>query len=297
MVMSVVKNVGALVSNKNIAKRSIGYYLALLCKGVFLFVLVFMSLFPLYWTAVNSFRTNVQIFTVFRWFPEQFDFGAYNTLFSAGQVLTGLMNSTIVTGSVMLGSTFIILMAAYALSCYKFKAAPYFIVAFTAAMFIPGVTIMGTVYQMLAGMGLLGSRMGIVIIYTSGRLALSIFLMVAFMQSIPQAVQEAAVIDGCNSWSLFTRVVVPLSRNGIMVVLILTFIHIWNEYMWAMILLPTRSLRTLTVMLASFFRAEYTSDYAVLSAGVIIGTLPVMIVYLLLQEKIINGLVSASVKG
>ena len=285
------------IAKKQASGKGAEHYLMLIGKGIFLFVLVFISLFPLYWTAVNSFRTNTQIFTVFRLIPEQFNFGAYQTLFRAGQITTGLMNSVIVTGSVMFVSTIMILMAAYALASYKFKAGPYLVVAFTAAMFIPSVTIMGTVYQMLANMGLLGSRFGIILVYTSGRLALSIFLMVAFMQAIPQAVQEAGIIDGCNVWTLFTRIVVPLSRNGIMVVLILSFIHIWNEYMWAMILLPTRSLRTLTVMLASFFRAEYTTDYAVLSAGVIIGTLPVMTVYLLLQDKIINGLVAASVKG
>jgi raffinose/stachyose/melibiose transport system permease protein len=121
--------------------------------------------------------------------------------------------------------------------------------------------------------------------------------MTAFMQTIPLSIQEAAIIDGCNTWSLFSKIVVPLSQNGVVVILILTFIGVWNEYIMAMIMLPSRSLRTLTVALANYFKSEFTTDYAFLSAGVVIGLLPILIMYLLLQDRIINGLVASAVKG
>jgi raffinose/stachyose/melibiose transport system permease protein len=188
-------------------------------------------------------------------------------------------------------------MAAYALAVYRFKLGAFIYIAFVAAMFIPSATTMGTIYKLVADFHLLGTRIGIVLVYTAGRLALCIFLMVAFMQSIPLAIEEAAIIDGCNAWSLFTRIVVPLSQNGAVVILILTFINVWNEYIWAMLMLPSRAVRTLTVMLASYFRSEYTADYAFLSAGVVVGMLPILIVYLILQERIISGLVASAVKG
>jgi raffinose/stachyose/melibiose transport system permease protein len=121
--------------------------------------------------------------------------------------------------------------------------------------------------------------------------------MTSFMRTIPLAVQEAAIIDGCNPLSLFTHIVIPLSQNGIVVVVILTFINIWNEYIMAMLMLPSRSVRTLTVALASYIKSEYSTDYAFLSAGVVVGLLPVLVVYLVLQERIINGLVASAVKG
>jgi ABC-type glycerol-3-phosphate transport system permease component len=189
------------------------------------------------------------------------------------------------------------MMASYALGVYRFRFGSLIYLAFVAAMFIPSGTTMGTIYKLVGAMGLIGTRTGIVLIYTGGRLALSIFLLTSFVQTIPRSIYEAAIIDGCNVWSLFSRIVVPLSQNGIMVVLILTFINIWNEYIWAMIMLPSRSLRTLTVTLASYFKTEFTTDYAFLSAGVVIGMLPILIVYLFLQERIINGLVASAVKG
>jgi raffinose/stachyose/melibiose transport system permease protein len=278
-------------------QRDAAHYIGWICKIVFLAVLVFISLFPIYWTAVNSFRTNTQIFSSFRLFPEQLDFSAYVNLFRSNTLITSFFNSVIITGSVMAVSTIVVFMASYALAVYHFRLGHVIYIAFVAAMFIPSATTLGTIYKLVADMHLLGSRTGIVLVYTSGRLALCIFLMTAFMQSIPPAIEEAAIIDGCNAWSLFTRIVIPLSQNGAVVILILTFINIWNEYIWAMIMLPSRSVRTLTVMLASYFRSEYTADYAFLSAGVVIGMLPILIVYLILQERIINGLVASAVKG
>jgi ABC-type glycerol-3-phosphate transport system permease component len=241
--------------------------------------------------------SNTQILSAFRLIPEQFDFAAYITLFRSSSLVTSFFNSVIVTGAVMFVSTILVFMASYALAVYKFKAGPFIYIAFVAAMFIPSATTMGTIYKLIADMHLVGTRLGVILIYTSGRLALCIFLMTAFMQSIPLAIEEAAIIDGCNAWSLFGRIVVPLSQNGAVVVLILTFINIWNEYIWAMLMLPSRQVRTLTVLLASYFRSEFTADYAFLSAGVIVGMLPILIVYLLLQERIINGLVASAVKG
>jgi raffinose/stachyose/melibiose transport system permease protein len=278
-------------------KQSASFYIGWGFKILFLACIVFMSLFPIYWTAVNSFRTNTQIFSAFRMFPEQLDFGAYTSLIKNRTILTSLFNSAFVTGSVMLLSTVVVLMASYALGIYRFKAGSYIYLAFIAAMFIPASTTMGTIYKLVSTLHLIGTRLGIVLIYTSGRLALSIFLLTSFIQTIPLAVLEAAIIDGCNSWRLFTRIVVPLSQNGIMVVLILTFINVWNEYIWAMLMLPSRSMRTLTVALTSYFKSEFSTDYAFLSAGVVVGMLPILIVYLLLQEKIINGLVASAVKG
>jgi raffinose/stachyose/melibiose transport system permease protein len=278
-------------------KQSPVYYIGQAVKVLFLAFLVFISLFPIYWTAVNSFRTNTQIYSAFRLFPEQLNFSAYLTLFKSQAMVTAFLNSVITTGAVMITSTILVLMASYALAVYRFKLGSFIYIAFVAAMFIPSATIMGTIYKLVASLHLVGTRVGLILIYTSGRLALCIFLMTAFMQSIPLSIEEAAIIDGCNSWSLFSRIVVPLSRNGAVVILILTFINIWNEYIWALLMLPARQVRTLTVTLASYFRSEFTADYAFLSAGVVVGMLPILIVYLLLQERIINGLVASAVKG
>lgn len=265
-------------------------------KAVFLAAIVLVSLFPIYWTLVNSFRTNTQILSVFRLIPEQFDFGNYEKIFKTEVLPTAFLNSILITGATMVLTALLTMMAAYGISCFRFKMGAWVYSLFAAGIFIPSATTMGMVYKLLQGMHLLGTRSGIVLLYTAGRIPLSIFLLVAFMKSIPDSVKEAAVIDGCSPWKLFIKVIWPLSQNGLIIVLILTFINVWNEYVWSMILLPSASKRTLTVALA-FFKGEYFTDYGLLSAGVIVGLLPVVIVYLFMSDKIINGMAAGAVKG
>ena len=258
-----------------------GYWLI---RNIFLILVVLTSLFPIYWTLVNSFRTNTQILSVFRLFPEQVGFGNYDKIFRVDVLPTAFMNSVIVTGATMALTAVLTMMAAYALSCYRFKLGGWIYSLFAAGIFIPSATTMGMIYKLLQSMKLLGMRTGVVL------------LLAAFMRSIPDSVKEAAVIDGCSPWKLFTKIIVPLSQNGLIIVLILTFINVWNDYIWAMILLPSASKRTFTVALA-FFKGEYFTDYGLLSACVIVGLLPIVTVYLIMSDKIINGMAAGAVKG
>lgn len=268
----------------------------LVIKNIFLVLVVLTSLFPIYWTLVNSFRTNTQILSVFRLFPEQVGFENYDKIFRVDVLPTAFMNSVVITGTTMALTALVTMMAAYALSCYRFKLGGWIYSLFAAGIFIPSATTMGMIYKLLQSMQLLGKRSGIVLLYTAGRIPLSIFLLVAFMKAIPDSVKEAAVIDGCSPWKLFTKIICPLSQNGLIIVLILTFINVWNDYIWSMILLPSASRRTLTVALA-FFKGEYFTDYGLLSACVIVGLLPIVTVYLIMSDKIINGMAAGAVKG
>lgn len=265
-------------------------------RNIFLILVVLTSLFPIYWTLVNSFRTNTQILSVFRLFPERVGFENYHKIFRVDVLPTSFLNSVLITGATMALTGLLTMLAAYAISCYRFKSGKWIYSLFAAGIFIPSATTMGMIYKLLQGMKLLGKRSGIVLLYTSGRIPLSIFLLVAFMKAIPDSVKEAAVIDGCSPWKLFKTIICPLSRNGLIIVLILTFINVWNDYIWSMILLPSASKRTLTVALA-FFKGEYFTDYGLLSACVIVGLLPIVIVYLVMSDKIINGMAAGAVKG
>jgi raffinose/stachyose/melibiose transport system permease protein len=265
-------------------------------KIIVLTWVVLMSLFPVYWTLVNSFRNNTQILSVFALFPEQTKFTNYINVFLQSTIIRSFLNSlTIVAGDLILLSA-CSLMAAFAISRYKFKLGFPIYTLFAAGIFIPGITLMGMIYKLLYQLSLLGHKPGVILLYASTSLPLSIFLLVAFMQTIPKEIDDAAIIDGCNPWQLFTKVIIPLSRNGMVVVLIIAFIGAWNDYIWAMLLLPTQLERTFTVALA-FFKTEFFTDYGLLSACVIVGLLPVILGYVFLQDKLIIGLTAASLKG
>jgi len=265
-------------------------------KIIILAVVVVMSLFPVYWTLVNSFRTNTQILSVFRLLPEQTKLTNYINVFMLSSIVRNFMNSVVIVAGNLLLLSVCALTASFALSRYNFKLKAPIYLLFVAGIFIPGITMMGMVYKLLSEFGLLGTKLGMMFLYTSTSLPLSIFLLVSFMQTIPEEIDESAIIDGCSPWQLFSRIIFPLSRNGLVVVLIIAFVVSWNDYIWAMILLPTTAERTFTVELA-FFKTEYYTDYGLLSACVIVGLVPVIIGYALLQDRLISGLTAASVKG
>lgn len=265
-------------------------------KVIFLILIVLFSIYPVIWTLVNSFRTNTQIISTFRLIPEQFDFSNYISILKQKTIITSFLNSVLVTGGTMFLTAVFSMMTAFVLSSYRFKGASIVYLLFTMGIFIPGATTMGMTYKLLQSLHLLGTRTGIILLYTSGKMALSIFLLVSFMKSIPESVKEAALLDGCSPWQLFNKIIVPLTRNGLLIVLILTFINVWNDYVWSMILLPSASKRTLTVALA-FFKGEFFTDYGLLSACVIVGLLPIVVVYVFMQDKIINGMAASAVKG
>ncbi|MCL2319183.1 MAG: carbohydrate ABC transporter permease [Treponema sp.] len=265
-------------------------------RGLFLVFLVFISLFPVYWTFVNSFRTNTQIMSMSRLIPEQFILDNYVRVFTLTSIIRYFFNSLIITSGNLALLSFCSMLVSFVLSRYKFKLGPWIYLLFTAGIFIPGITLMGMIYKLIFQMGLVGSRAGVILLYTASSLPLSVFLLTSYMQTIPREIDESAVIDGCTTWQLFSKMIFPLSRNGWVVVLIIAFVTSWNEYIWAMLLLPRSDVRTFTVALATF-KTENVTDYGLLSACVIIGLAPVIAAYSLLQDRMLTGIAAASVKG
>jgi raffinose/stachyose/melibiose transport system permease protein len=265
-------------------------------KVFVLVVVVVMSLFPVYWTLVNSFRDNTQIMSAFRLFPEQIKPTNYVNVFLRSKIAINFLNSVVIVSSKLVLLSLCALTAGFAISRYRSRAGVAIYFVFVAGIFVPGITMIGMIYKELSQFGLLGTKLGIILLYSTGSLPLSIFLLVAFMKTIPNELDEAATIDGCGPWQLFGRIIFPLSRNGMVVVLIIAFVVAWNDYIWAMLLLPTQMARTFTVALA-FFKTEYYTDYSLLSACVIVGLAPVIVGYVFLQDKLITGLTAASVKG
>jgi len=265
-------------------------------RGIFLALIVFISLFPVYWTFVNSFRTNTQIMSVARLVPEQLNPANFVKVLTVTSIVRNFFNSLIITAGNLLLLSICSMLVSFVLSRYKFKLGFWIYVLFTAGIFIPGITLMGMIYKLLFQLGLVGSRIGVILLYTASSLPLSVFLLTSYMQTIPREIDESAVIDGCNTWQLFSGMIFPLARNGWVVVLIIGFVTSWNEYIWAMLLLPRSDVRTFTVALAQF-KTEYVTDYGLLSACVIIGLAPIIIAYSLLQDRMLTGIAAASVKG
>jgi raffinose/stachyose/melibiose transport system permease protein len=184
----------------------------------------------------------------------------------------------------------------FAIARFRFRLASSVYVFFALAVLVPSVSVLPMTFRLFNDLGLLGTKYGITLVYATEQLPVSVFLLVSFMRTIPPELDEAAVIDGCRIWDLFLRVTLPLSRNGIVTVVILAFVAIWNDYLTALVLLPDQANRTLSVALA-YAKDEYRVDYGVMSAAVVLAIIPMLVVYFLLKDRLTSGMAAGAVKG
>jgi raffinose/stachyose/melibiose transport system permease protein len=255
-----------------------------------------VTIFPLLWTLSNSFRTNDQIFSKFAIIPESLEyFKNYQMIFETNIPLA-FYNSLTITALSLFIMLICAIPAAYLLSQYKFKFAQTIYLFFVIGIIVPRLSILIAEFKNFQIFGFLGKQYPIALCYATFELSIALFLLVGFMQSIPPSIIESAKIDGANSWDVLIRIVMPVSRNGIVTVIILAFVSIWNEYAYAMVMIPNIKFRTLTILLASA-KNEFFVEYGMMSAGVIVAVVPMIIVYGFLQDKIISGMVAGAVKG
>lgn len=255
-----------------------------------------LTLFPLLWVFANSFRSSGEIIRSITLIPNSFDLVNFRNLIYNTNIPLSFWNSLSITA---LSLALLVMMAvplSFALTRFRFKMADHIYLFFTLAVLVPGISVLPMVYKLFVDLGLMGSKYGISLIYATDQLAVSTFVLVAFMRTIPSEVDEAAIVDGANIWQLFYRVTLPLSRNGIVTILILAFVAIWNDYLTALVMLPDADNRTLSVALA-FAKTEYTTDYGLMAASIVFAVTPMVIGYILLKEQLTTGITAGAVKG
>lgn len=255
-----------------------------------------LTLFPLVWVLSNSFRQTDDILTSIRLWPEAADFSNYAQLFEVTSIPQAFLNSCTITLASLSLLLAVSVPLAFAIARFRFRFAGWVFMFFAAAVLVPSVSVLPMTFRLFNDLGLLGSKYGIAFVYATEQLPVSIFLLVTFMRAIPQELDEAALIDGCTLWDLFIRVVVPLSRNGIVTVLILAFVAVWNDYLTALVLLPDQANRTLSLALA-YAKDEYFVNYGLMSAAIVFAVAPMLVVYLFLKERIGSGMAAGAVKG
>ena len=255
-----------------------------------------LTLFPFAWVLSNSFRDNDRILTSVRLWPESFDIGNYLRVLETTNIPLAFWNSASITVVSLALLLAVAVPLAFAIARFRFRAAEYVYIFFALAVLVPSVSVLPMTFRLFNELGLLGTKYGITLVYATEQLPISVFLLVTFMRAIPHELDEAALIDGCGIWDLFLRVVLPLSRNGIVTVLILAFVAVWNDYLTALILLPDQENRTLSVALA-FAKDEYRVDYGMMSATIVFAVVPILAVYLVLKDRITTGMAAGAVKG
>jgi ABC-type glycerol-3-phosphate transport system permease component len=260
-------------------------------------------LFPMVWVAYSSLKPDDAIFRDTFALPalEDLRFDNYTRAWREARFGDYFFNSVVVTVSSV---TLIVLLgaiAAYALARFYHPLGRVVFWLFLAGLMIPAQLAMVPLFFELRALGLLNSRLGLILVYTANGLPFAIFILAGFFRSLPRTLYEAAVIDGCNEFAAFWKVMLPLARPGLVTVAIFQLIGVWKEYFFAFMLTSgdlDGDARTLPLGLANLsITAQYRTDYGMLFAGIMLVTMPILALYALLQRHIVKGVTAGAVKG
>ena len=259
--------------------------------------------FPMLWVAYSSLKPDSAIFHDTFALPAANDLRFDNYVRAWQQARFGdyFLNSVLVTAVSVTLIVGLGAMAAYALARFYHPAARFVFWLFLAGLMIPAQLAIVPLFFELRHLGLLNSRLGLILVYTANGLPFAIFVLAGFFRSLPRTLYEAAVIDGCGEWTAFWRVLLPLARPGLVTVAIFQFIGIWKEYFFAFMLVGgdvDGHARTLPLGLANLsITSQFRSDYGMLFAGLVLVTVPILAIYLLLQRHIVKGIAAGALKG
>ena len=262
-------------------------------------LILLWALFPLLWMVSlsfkdpNTFRSESPTF-----FPQKWVWTNYDTVFSDSLFTSALRNSIGIAVIATALAVVVAMFAAYAIARLDFPGKKVLLsMALGIAMF-PQAALVGPLFNMWRNLGIYDTWIGLIIPYLTFALPLSIWTMSAFFRQIPWEMEHAAQVDGATSWQAFRKVIVPLAAPGVFTTAILTFFFCWNDFLFAISLTSTDSARTVPAALAFFQGASYfESPVPYIMAASVIVTIPVVILVLVFQRRIVAGLTSGAVKG
>lgn len=263
--------------------------------ALFAAVYVVISLFPLLFSLLSSFKNNTTIYGDPFALPEVFRLDNYVYAVKNTTLLQGIVNSFIYT---MLSLILINLMALLVSYAYrvKVKGYKYLFLFFIAGMALPVHAMLVPLASIINQLHLRDTLIGIVGVYSATNLSLAVFLMNGYMKGISREMDEAAIVDGCGHFRTLFQILLPLMKPVISTVSIMTFLHIYNDLIFSMLLISDRSRATMSVALMAF-KSEYDINYGGTFAAICVSIVPIILVYVMFQKKIEAGLAAGSVKG
>ena len=254
------------------------------------------SLAPFVWFVLTSFKTQQEVEAVPpSWWPSG-GWHFYRAALFDHHLLSYVGNSVIVAGSTTLLALAIGIPAAYVLARVKLPGKPWILGGLLTVSMFPQMAIAGPVWRLLASVQGLNTHWGLILPYVTYSLPLVIWILASFFKELPAELEEAARVDGCNTWQTLTRIMLPLATPGIFTAAILTFIYSWNEFFFALLILTQPEKHTLPLGIA-LFQGEFTIPWGELAAASVLATLPLVFIVLLCQRWIISGLSAGAVKG
>jgi len=263
-------------------------------EHIFIYILAFFTAAPFIWMILTSVKDMGEIYVYPpKWFPSVVHFDNYLKVFEAAPFGRYYLNSILVAVLVTLGQLVTCSMAAYAFARLRFWGRNVLFFIFLGTMMIPYNVTMIPSFMVLYWLGWVDSYQALIVPGLAS--AFGVFLLRQFFMTIPKELEEAAVIDGASKWTILRKIIVPLSKPALATLAIFTFMGVFNDFIWALIVINSESMRTVQLGLA-IFRDRYLTQWDLLMAGSVTAVLPILIIFFFAQKYFIKGITLSGLK-
>ena len=273
-------------------KKPLYYTLAYVFLGLF----AIFNIVPIFYMIVGSFKTESEYAASPFAMPEKLHFSNYSKAWDIANMDVYFFNSLLITIITLVVTVLLGALAAYFLSRFQYKLRGAIYALFLIGMLVPIHATLIPIFMMMKNLHLLDTYMSLILPYTAFHLSLTVFILEGFMRSFPRDLEESGIVDGAGVYRIFWSIILPITRPALATVIILNFIYNWNEYLFALVMISSESLKTLPLGIANFVGIE-TASLTLQMAALTIALVPIIIFYLLLQKQLVNGMVAGAVKG
>ena len=258
-------------------------------------VYALLVIVPVFFVVVSSFKSTTEIFSAPLALPSRWTLAKYVKAVQVADLVRATAYSVDITAASEVATLLLAFPAAYAIARIRTRLAAMTEIIFSVGFLIPAFAMLVPVYLIMSTLGLVYNPFSLILFYPATRLPLSVILLASYLREIPREMEESAEIDGASRLSMIRHIFFPLAQPGLATVVVLNFLAIWNEFLFALVLLSSDN-RTVQVA-ATVLKNERVIDFGLVAAGVVISSLPMFLVFAFFQEKIVAGLTAGAVTG
>ncbi|WEJ59493.1 carbohydrate ABC transporter permease [Devosia sp. FJ2-5-3] len=259
--------------------------------------IVVVSVFPFYYAIITSFKSGTALFQIDYW-PTSFSLDNYTAVLSTGSFPRNLLNSIFISAMTVLLALFLAVTASFALSRVRFRGRGLLLLTILAVSMFPQMAVLAGLFELIRFMGIYNTPWALIFSYTIFTLPFTVWVLTTFMRDLPVEIEEAAIVDGATPWVIITRVFLPLMWPALVTTGLLAFIGAWNEFLFALTFTANNDTRTVPVAIALLSGStQYEIPWGRIMAASVIVTVPLVVLVLIFQRKIVSGLTAGGVKG
>ncbi|PKA42750.1 carbohydrate ABC transporter permease [Rhizobium sullae] len=260
-------------------------------------VIVILAVFPFYYAILTSLKTGTALFEVNYW-PVSISFGNYSSVMSQGGFVRSLGNSVLIALVVVAASLLLSITASFALARVNFRGRALLMLTILSVSMFPQIAVLAGLFELIRWIGIFNTPFALIFSYMIFTLPFTVWVLTTFMRELPIEIEEAAIVDGASPWVIITQVFMPLMWPALVTTGLLAFITAWNEFLFALTFTSSNTQRTVPVAIALLSGgSQFEIPWGNIMAASVIVTVPVVVLVLIFQRRIISGLTAGGVKG